>query len=149
MYATNLESKAFLGDHGARGVAALPLLLILSGIIMEIAIASTFIIFFLLESGLGERVALEGLAAARSGIYEAAQKIVRNKNFYTPSTLTVTIGDRRSVDVSVCNNAPCVGERIIEAVGVATRKQRKLEAILNIDEATGEVRIASLKEVPL
>ncbi|MBI4991747.1 MAG: hypothetical protein HZB99_00825 [Candidatus Harrisonbacteria bacterium] len=134
------------------GVAALPTVLLLGGLIMEIMIAATLSSYLLVSSEFGIRLGSRALFAARSGIQDALIRVVRDKNF-TSSSYTLPVGNY-SVEVSVCKDLPepiCVGDgkHKITAVGTAENRSRKLEAIVSVDSATGEARLQSLKEVEL
>lgn len=131
---------------GLNGVAALPTMLILGGLAIEIIIAVTTTSYIFSESEFGTRFSNEALLAAKAGVQDAAMKIVRDKNF-TQATTTLTVNNA-TTDVSVCKDAPCaaIGKQKIISLGKSQSKRRQLEAILNVDSLTGEVRLESLKE---
>ena len=60
---------------------ALPFILLVSGIIIEITIAGSFIAYFLSASGLGERLSLRAQAAAHAGVQDAIVRITRDKEY--------------------------------------------------------------------
>ena len=64
-----------------RGQITLPFILLVGGIIVEIAIAGLFTAYFLSSANLGERLATRAASAAYSGIQDAMVKITRNKEF--------------------------------------------------------------------
>lgn len=131
------------------GIAALPTMLLLGGLVAEIIIGVTATSYIFVQSEFGYRLSSEAFMAARAGIEDAAMKIVLNKNFTSP-TYTLAVGNY-SADVTVCSNLPClaVGKFKITSLGKAQSRRRNLQAVLDVDSLTGEVRLESLKEVQL
>lgn len=133
----------------AAGQAALSFILLVSGIIIEIAIAGSFVTFFLSTSGLGERLSARAFAAAQSGVRDAQIKIVRNKDFASvPKTYSLTIGDD-IVSVEVTRTGSGVYAYTINSTGVASTRERKLTSVLAVDATTGLVQLGELEEVAL
>ena len=62
-----------------KGIAALPTILLLGGIIVEISIVGAFISYLFSQSSFGIRSSEEALSLAQSGIQDAMIKIIRNK----------------------------------------------------------------------
>lgn len=131
------------------GIAALPTILILGFIVVDIILAVTATSYVFIESEFGVKLSQDAYQAAQAGVKDAVIKIVRDKNF-TSAAITLTVGDY-SAEVSVCKDLPCVaiGKHKIISLGKAQTRRRQLEAILNVDSATGEVRLESLKEIQL
>lgn len=131
------------------GVAALPTILMIGGIAVEIIIAVTATSYLFVQSEFGSKLSLDAYAAANAGAQDAIMKIIRNKSF-TQATTTLSVGSY-SADVSVCKDLPCtqIGKHKILSVGKAQTRRRQLEVILNVDATTGEVRLESLKELSL
>jgi hypothetical protein len=143
-----------------RGIASLPLILLLGAIIIEVSIASVFFLSYLNSSVYGTRMANEALIAAQSGVNDAVLRIILNKNcgddilcaplrpdFYTITTSSAT------VDIMICKggNADCPelndsGKRLIIATGKALTRQHKLVATVTVDSATALVTIDSIKD---
>ena len=132
-----------------RGVAALPTILMIGGITVEIIIALTATSYLFVESEFGSKLSSDAYLAAIAGVQDAAIRIIRDKSL-TQATTTLPVGNY-SADVSVCKDLPCaaLGKHKILSVGKAQSRRRQLEAILNVDSVTGEVRLESLKEVSL
>lgn len=131
------------------GIAALPTMLLLGGLVVEIIIGVTATSYIFVQSEFGYRLSSEAFMAARAGIEDAIMKVVLNKNF-TSSPYTLAVGNY-SADVNICGNPPCaaIGKFKITSLGKAQSRRRNLQAILNVDSVTGEVRLESLKEVQL
>ncbi len=131
------------------GVAALPTILMIGGIAVEIIIAVTATSYLFVQSEFGSKLSLDAYSAANAGVQDAMMKIIRDKTF-TQATTTLSVGSY-SADVSVCKDLPCAGsgKHKILSVGKAQSRRRQLEAILNVDPVTGVVRLESLKDVSL
>ena len=133
-----------------KGAAALPVVLLVGGLIVEIGIAGAFIAYFLSQSGFGVKLSAEALAAAKAGIQDAKMRIVRDKNFIpSPNPYTLTIGNN-SAQISVCKDTCAgTGKFQVDSLGMALTKRRKVRAILYIDSTTGEMKLESEKEIAL
>lgn len=141
-----------------KGAVTLPVVLLIGGLIMEIAIAGAFLAYFLGQSGFGSRLSAEAFAAAQSGIEDARLRIVRDKNFTaSPNPYSLTVGNR-STEITVCKNLQTVssacdtamsGKYEITSLGSAMAKRRQLRAVFYVDDTTGEVKLESLEEIAL
>ena len=139
-----------------KAIVALPTILLIGGIIVEIAVAGVFIAYLLSQSGFGAKLSAEALAAAQAGIQEAMMKIVRDKNF-SSSGYDIAVGSR-AAHIIVCKDSKTVssacstanpGKDEITSLGSASIKRRQLRAMVNVNSATGEVKIESIVELPL
>lgn len=130
-----------------KGIVALPTILIIGGIIVEIGLAGILVAYLVSQSGFGVKMSSEAMAAAQAGVNDAIMKVVRNKDFFTNASTTLIVGDR-SAEVSVANNIT-TGKSTIFSIGSAFNKKRKLKALLNVNDITGEVKIESIEEAPL
>ncbi len=138
-----------------RGQATLTFIILVSGIIIEIAIAGSFVTYFLSTSGFGERASARALAAAEAGIRDAQLKVARNKEFWdfsTPYTYTldVTVGGQQdAAEVAVQRTIDVVTNRYRYAItseGQAATRRRTLVASMVVDQASGLVQLESLRE---
>ncbi len=134
------------------GQIALPFILVVSGIIMEITIASTIVAYFLSSSGLSERLSVRAALAARTGVNDALIRIVRDKE-YGASTQNYSFNvdrDVATIAVSRIVNVPAnIYVYSIVSVGAAGARQRKMIGTLSVDQVTGRTRFESLVEVPV
>ncbi|HEY4499572.1 MAG TPA: hypothetical protein VJH70_00355 [Candidatus Paceibacterota bacterium] len=132
-----------------RGIAALPTLLVLGGVVVNIMIVLTVGVYLLSTSGLGSRLSSEALAAAYAGVQDGLIRLARdNNNFPTSYQFSVNTAN---VTVEICTTLPeCggVGNRKISSTGTALTRSRKVEAIVSVS-AFGEVSLESIKELPL
>lgn len=127
--------------------AALPAVLLICGIITEIAIAGALVAFILSSSGWGERLSAQALAAAKAGQQDAFIKITVNKDF-SSGLYTLTV-DSRTAEVTVIKDPTGypTGTNKVTSIGKALSRQRKLEAILIVRRDTGKVDLESIREI--
>lgn len=133
------------------GIIALPTILVMSSVIIDVAVIVTLGIIFLNNSDYGVRLSNEALAAAKAGVQDGLMKLARDKNFdaSTPYTLTV---DDRTVSVTVCGGTEACGganNHKISAEATAFTKKKKVEAVVTVNAATGIIYLQSLKEVSI
>ena len=128
-----------------RGQATLSFILLISGLILEIAIAGTFVTYLLSSAGLGERLFARAFTAANSGIRDAQIRIARDRGFAGTYTLSID-SDTASVSVT---RAAVANSYIYTATstGVAGTRQRKFVAVIVADQTTGLVELKSVTEV--
>ncbi|MDP3974877.1 MAG: hypothetical protein Q8P88_01125 [Candidatus Jorgensenbacteria bacterium] len=132
------------------GQATLSFILLVSGVILEVAIAGSFVAYFFSASGFGERVSARALAAARAGLEDAQIQVARNKEYGTGSTVqySFSVGDDVA-DVTVSRTTDSAHNTYlfsITAVGTAFTRERKLVATMVVDQTTGIARLQVLRE---
>ena len=127
-----------------RAIAALPVMLLIAGIIAEMAAAGALTAYFLIQSGIGVKLSSEALAAANAGTEDGLMRLIRNKDLI--DSYALTIGDK---EIYVIISDIGGGKKKIISEGRAFLKRRKLEVIINIDSSTGEVEVESIQEVAL
>jgi hypothetical protein len=141
----------------ANGVAALPVILLISGIIIEVIAASAFLAFSFSSGSFGTLLAIESFFGARTGIDDAFYRVVKN-NYPSSYSLTTTTGahtvvidvtvEKDPIDLGSCS--PAWGCRYrIYSLGRVLFRERKMELILAVDPNTREIRRESFKEVEI
>lgn len=135
-----------------KGQTALPLVLLIGSIIVEIAVTAALLSSFAIKTGAGERLGLRALVAANAGIRDAQIKIVRNKEFILgasgTATSTLTLGDDRA-DITLVKETDATNNTYVYTIrsrGSASNRRKQLVAIFVVNQTTGEVRLQSLKE---
>ena len=138
------------------GIASLPAILLMGAVIVEVGVASVFLLTYLNNSVYGVRLSERALMAARSGVNDALSRIILNKNCgadsscapLPPNTYRLDV-DGAWADVSICKDS-CAGsgKDEIVAIGHAFTKQHRVVAILAVDSFTGLVTIESIKDLP-
>lgn len=143
----------------ANGIAALPTMLLLGGIIVEIAIVGAFISYLYTQGSFGARASEEALSFAQSGIQDAIIRIIRDKGFFSLSPGYDIIIANKTANIIVCKesksniSSDCSisnpGKSEITSLGSVLTKKRKLRAIVNVNSSTGEVKVESIGEIQL
>lgn len=130
-----------------RGIAALPAVLMIGGIIMQLAIVGLLLAYLYSSSSYGNRLATEALNAARAGAQDAITRVIRDKTFSTTSYTLTTNG--RDATVVVTRDSPTTGQDTITATVVALTHQKKIQAIIAVSTTTGQVEVLSFGEVSI
>jgi len=135
---------------GKRGVAALPTILMLSGIVGELVLSGVLLSFLFSRSGLAGRLSAEASVLARSGAEDAIYRIVKD-DYQTPYTLD--FGNGRKADVVIEKDPGDLGScsvswgcryRVISS-GRALSSNRETVIILGVDPLSREIKIQSIK----
>jgi len=132
------------------GVAALPTLLLVGGIVTVISISLTTSVYLYINSTQGANLSLRALSVAKSGAYDGLMKVVRDKSLISDE-YDFSIGVQ-SATVSICRDSEaCGGEGKfkITSTGSALTRRKKIEAIVSVDPLTGLVKLESMLEVAL
>lgn len=131
---------------------ALPFVLLISAVIMEIAIAGVLTASFSSNSSLGQRLAVRASAAAYSGVQDALIKISTNKEFAAfPRDYVLLVEDDRS-DVSVSRIYDSSTNSYIytvDSIATAGNRKKKFTATLIVDRTTGQTNLQSILEEPV
>lgn len=134
------------------GQATLSFILLVGGIIVEVAVAGALIAFFLSGAGLGDRLSARAYNAAQTGIRDAELKIARNKEFcgtcLFPIQYSFSVGSD-SVVVGVARMDDSVNNAYLytfTSTGISASRQRKFVAVLAVDKVTGSVQLKSNQE---
>lgn len=154
--------------RSSKGIATLPVVLLISSIVIELTIAGVVLSAFLSNTVLSSKLSSEALAAARTGAQDAIMKIIRNKDFVTPleGYSLLNISDRTSAQIIVCKDSKTVvtscdtsippippaisaGLDEITSIGTALTRKKKIQAVVGVDPNSGGISILSFKEVPL
>ncbi len=127
---------------------ALPFILLISGIIIEIVVAGSLTSYFASGSGFSERLQVRASSAAYSGINDALVQVAKNKDFgaTNPSYGVNVNGDTATVTFqSTLTNGYYT--YTVTSLGVAGTRQAKVVAVVIVNNSTGEVQLQSLNEV--
>lgn len=131
---------------------ALPFVIIISGIIIEIAVAGSLIFYFMTTSSIGEKLSLRTSSAAYSAIQDALRKVSENKEFASiPVNYCFLIGDDKA-DVAVFRTESVpAGAYIytVETIATAGNREKALSAKLIVNKITGKVDLNRLSNIPV
>jgi len=133
------------------GVATLPVILLISCIVIELAIAGVVISALLSNTIFSSRLSAEALAAARAGAQDAIVKIIRYKNCNAtscggPVPYTITLGSRTAL-VSLVDNLN--DTLTVTSVGTAVTRKKQIKAVVGVDPVSGKISVVSFEEVSL
>jgi len=129
-----------------RGIAALPIVLLISVLIFETAAAGTYILFISQQTGSTLRRQVEALAAAQAGIEDATIRIIRDKSFSADPPYNISVGSW-SVSIKVEKDQPSSGKDRVTSTASAFSRGKTLQAVLDVDSSTGRVTVDSLVEL--
>lgn len=133
-----------------RAQATLSFILLVSGVVIEVAVAGSFVAYFSNTAGFGERLSTRALAAAQAGVDDAVLQIVRNKEFSTGGTTTYNfeVGND-TVALSVSRTADSDNNTFVYTItstGVARSRQRRLVARLVVNQTNGLAELQDVSE---
>ncbi|PIR44194.1 hypothetical protein COV23_01170 [Candidatus Wolfebacteria bacterium CG10_big_fil_rev_8_21_14_0_10_31_9] len=146
-----------------KGIAALPVIILIGGIILEISAALSLVAYFVVQSGYGAKASSEALITAQSGIDNAVSMIIRNKDIGGIGiySTTLALDNEHIADVFICKDflidtsdmicsvTANIGQTEIISTGKVSSKNRRLKAFMNVNPSTGEVKLISTEEIPL
>ena len=133
------------------GQVSLPFILLVGGIIVEIALAGIFTAYFLSTGNLGERLSARASSAAHSGLQDAMVKIAQNKELGKLDTVSYKIDVQRDeADVLISRGEEASTNSYIftvDSLGTAGNRKEKLQGILIVSRTTGKVMLRSIEKI--
>jgi len=135
-----------------KGQIALSFVLLVSGVIIEIVIAGSFVTYFLSNSGLGDRLQSRAATAAYSGVWDALLKISRNRDFASSNQNygLATGSDSATVSVSrTLNSGANAYVYSIVSIGTAGTEEKDISATAIVDQLTGQIQLQSIADQAL
>lgn len=147
-----LKNRQKSGLPMQAGVAALPTLLLISGIIAVITTALTASVFLYVNSTYGVNLSLKALSVAKSGIYDGMMKVTRDKTIVS-SSYSLPVGNY-SATVTICQGGTqgcdtTAGNFLISSVANILTRSKEMQAIVSVDSVTGLVKLQLMHEVAL
>jgi len=132
-----------------KGMSALPVILLISGIILELVIAGVIISQLSGQSLFSEQLSVEALAVAEAGAQDA---IIRVTDYlsecpdatYCPSLYALTVGSR---EACVSIGSISGGQMTIYSRGQAFNREKTVEAVLGVSVSDAKVEVQSFKEI--
>jgi len=136
-----------LRKQSKKGASALPVILLVSGIIMEVVIAGLVVAQLLSNSLLAEQLATEALNVARSGAQDAVNRITSYMDCpdatYCPATYEVSVGSR----TACVNISESGGLMTVYSQSSILTREKTVEAIVSVQTDEASVTVQSFKEV--
>ncbi len=143
---TAITQNMFSRYFDIRGVAVLPVMILIGAIIIEIAIVGGVLAFYNSTSNLSVRASQEALFTARSGAQDAILKLIRDKDL-VPVTYSLPNPSGVSTSTAQINiSAVSGGIRIIVATSTVSRRTKTVKVVVNIDGSNGKIDIVSFSE---
>ena len=134
------------------GAVTLPVFLLITLIVTELALAGVITANALNNTLFGERLAIEATQAARAGAQDAMMRVIRNCPVSVCPTYSLLVGPRSNADISFSRDIVSGNITINSAgtvfSGTVFSRKKQMEVILGVDQTTGQVKIQSFKEVP-
>lgn len=145
-----LQRQVTRGKGQRQGAVTLPVFLLITVIIFEVAVAGVVTANALNNTFFGERLGAEAQHAARAGAQDAIIRVIRNcpLSDCTTTSYSLPVGPRSTAQVSIARD-PVNGKITINSTGEALTRKKKVEVILGVNQTTGQVKVQSLKEVAL
>ena len=139
-----------------KGAATLAAILLISGIVMELAISGLIVGVLVSNTVASSKMAAQALVAARTGAEDAAVKITRYKNCSAlATTFSITCDgvttysltvNSASATVGVIDNAD--GTLKVVSIGTAGTRKKRFEAVVGVDAFNGQTIVISMQEKP-
>ena len=146
----------------ASGISALPTILLLSGIILEVVVAGLAVAQFFNQSLLSEQLSIKALRVAESGAHDAISRVndyilcpdytstgpgdENNASYYCPSLYEFAVSDDLP-DVCVSIGEVSNNQMTIYSRGRALTRYKTIEVVLGITTTTATVGVQSFKEI--
>ncbi len=136
------------------GIAALPVMLLLGGIIIEAAIAGAFILYYVNSGVYGTKLATQSSILAHAAVDDAIFRIILNPNCGndtsclgtgTPFTFTAGGGNAQ---VTIEKDTPSSGLTQITATAETLGKEHRVVAIVTTSSTAPLVTIRSIIDQP-
>ncbi len=148
--------------NNAQGVSALPTILLLSGIILEVVVGGLAVAHFFSRSLLSEQLSAKALKVAEAGAHDAISRIndyincpdytstsandAANSSKWCPSLYKFVV-DSDLPDACVSIGAITGGKMTIYSRGSAFLRYKTIKVILGITTTEARVEVQSFKEV--
>ncbi len=133
-----------------RGQATLSFILLVSGVVLQIALAGSVVTYFLSSSKFSERLSLRALAAAQAGVRDAEIRVSRDNNYAALGNITYSFdvgSDTVSVTVSRTSDNPNNAYvYTVTSIGTASLRKKKLVGVIVADQTTGLLHVKSIEE---
>lgn len=135
------------------GQATLSFIVLVSGIVLQVAIAGSIVTYFFNASKFSERLDSRSLAAAQAGIRDAQVRITRDSSYAAGGTeeYSLDVGnDAALISVTRTTDNPThTFQYAITSIGSAAGRLKQLVGVVLANQTTGLVEFRSLVEEPV
>ena len=127
-------------------------MLLIGGIIASIAMALTASVFLYVNSNYGVNLSLKALSVAKSGVYDGALKVARDKTIVSSSYM-LPVGSYNAA-VTICQGGTqgcgtTAGNFLISSIASILNANKEMQAIVSVDSVSGLVKLQLMHEVAL
>lgn len=136
-----------------KGASALPIVLLISGVVMEIVLASLVTAKLFSNSILSEQLSIEASEAAEAGAQDAILRVTRfidcptGAGGYCPDSYELTLSQDPARTACINIGDIASGKMTIYSRGLAFNREKTIEAILGVSVTDARVDLQSFKEV--
>ena len=133
----------------SRGAILLPMIVLVSAVLLTIGLAGLTVGVALSRANGSIRLAEKALFGAAAGVDDAKRRIIRNP-LWAPSCASVA-SPTYSLSLATASSSVCVtrtGNRYdVQSLGTASGARRQINAVIELDPQTGQMRPVSSNEV--
>jgi hypothetical protein len=132
-----------------RGQATLSFIILIGGVILQVAIAGSVVGYFSTSSRFSERLSTRAMAAATAGLRDGQIRISRDRNYAaSPTSYSFDVGtDTVEVSISrVADDANGVYIYTVSSVGTALARKKRLVGTIFANQNNGLLELKSVEE---
>ena len=130
------------------GQAVLSLVFLIGGIAILVGVSLAFLVTSFLSTSFGFEASQRALAVATAGAEDGMLQLIRNKSFSDIVGYSVPLGNNTAT-VTVTQNSPTVGQATVVSTAAVSGHRRRLQVIVSIDPATGQVSVVSWQQTSI
>src|SRR3989344_9200292 len=123
------------------GAVTLPVFLLITLIVTELALAGLVTANALNNTLFGERLAIEASQAARAGAQDAILSVIRRcpLSECQSTSYTLPVGSRSTAEVTISRDVVS-GNITITSIGKSFTRNKQVEVVLAVDQTTGQAK---------
>lgn len=132
-----------------RGQATLSFIILIGGVILQVAIAGSVVGYFSTSSRFSERLSTRAMAAATAGLRDGQVRISRDRNYASAGDIySFAVGsDTVEVTVSrIADDTNGVYIYTVSSVGTALARKKRLVGTIFINQNNGLLELKSVEE---
>jgi len=141
-----VSGYASTGRVARHGMAALPTLLALSGIVLTVSLGMAISSQISNYLNTGSTRSTEALYAAQAGLNDALWRLARNKNYENLSGYNLAVGSG-TANIVIDRDEPVVNQTTVTVSGTVSGRTRKIQAVINVTATVGALSQASWTEI--
>ncbi len=135
------------------GQATLSFIVLVSGIILQVAVAGSLVTYFFNASKFNERLEIRSLSAAQAGVRDAQVRIARDSTYASSGSdsYSFSVGSDTVLVSTVRTSDPSTNTftYTITSLGSAVGRQKQLVGLVLVNQTTGLIEFKSLSEQAL